>query len=39
MIFDNGGFPTKPPMFHGAFAQNVDPIEADVMAIAHYIVA
>ena len=39
LIFNNGRFPTKPPMYHGAFAQNVDPIEADVMAIAHYIVA
>jgi hypothetical protein len=34
LIFDNGRFSCiNPPMFHGAFVQDLDPIEADVMAI------
>jgi len=34
LIFDNGRFSyINPSMFHGAFVQDVDPIEADVMAI------
>lgn len=34
LIFDSGGFAyINPAMFQGAFAQDVDPTEADVMAI------
>jgi hypothetical protein len=34
LIFDNGRFSCiNPSMFHGAFVQDLDPIEADVMAI------
>jgi predicted alpha/beta hydrolase family esterase len=34
LIFDNGGSSyLNPSVFHGAFVQDVDPIEADVMAI------
>ena len=40
LIFDNGGFSyINPSMLHGAFAQDVDPIEADVMAIVQNTVA
>jgi hypothetical protein len=40
LIFDNGGFSyINPSMFHGAFAQDVGPIEADVMAIVQNTVA
>jgi hypothetical protein len=40
LIFDNGEFSyINPSMFHGAFAQGVDPIEADVMAIVQNTVA
>ena len=40
LIFDNGGFSyINPSMFYGAFAQDVDPIEADVMAIVQNTVA
>ena len=40
LIFDNGGFSyINPSMFHVAFAQDVDPIEADVMAIVQNTVA
>jgi pimeloyl-ACP methyl ester carboxylesterase len=34
LIFDSGGFAyINPAMFPGAFAQDVDPAEADIMAI------
>jgi hypothetical protein len=40
LIFDNGGLSyINPSMLHGAFAQDVDPIEADVMAIVQNTVA
>jgi hypothetical protein len=39
-MFDNGGFSyINPSMFHGAFVQDVDSIEADVMAIVQNTVA
>jgi hypothetical protein len=40
LIFDYGGFSyINPSMFYGAFAQDVDPIESDVMAIDQNTVA
>jgi hypothetical protein len=40
LILDYGGFSyINPSMFHGAFAQDVDPTEADVMAIVQNTVA
>jgi hypothetical protein len=34
LIFDSGGFAyINPSMFPGAFAQDVDPTEADIMAV------
>jgi hypothetical protein len=36
---ENGGFSINQAMFHGAFAQDVDPIEAYVMAIVQNTVA
>jgi hypothetical protein len=40
LIFDYGGFSyINPSMFHGAFAQDVDAIESDVMAIDQNTVA
>jgi pimeloyl-ACP methyl ester carboxylesterase len=35
LVFDSGGFIyLNPKMFRGAFAQDVDPAEADIMAVA-----